>query len=296
MVVAAMSIALGQRGPAHAAESRTFISGGDLPYEIRLAAADEEAFVRRLEPPPRLEDPPDLSGITSYTIRSPYWALVMPGVPGTRGPAGEEAAYYPDGGYVSALRSDGTTTWLVLDVRQQAILARYIRLGAQAAISPFPGVLQVLKADAGAGAHFGMQLGSRDLTAAEASAFWQRLPLESRALIGVDSASPVPLRDEVARPHELPPAAAWLVITTTEGRSIDLLYRSDMGLLYDLTAQEVYQAPASVFGQIGPPGSAAPVPQDEGAGSPLWWLLAAGVAALLIGAAVLLRRTLHATP
>jgi hypothetical protein len=65
-----------------------------------------------------------------------------------------------------------------------------------------------------------------------------------------------------------------------------------MGLLYDLTAQEQYPAPASIFGNVGPATAPAPVPQDESAGSPLWWLLAAGAAALLIGAAVWLNRRL----
>jgi hypothetical protein len=297
IVVASVSIAVGSSGGVEAAANGTYISGGALPYAIRLAAADEDAFMRRLNPPPRLEEPPEVSG-ASYTVRSPYWTAIMPGVPGTRDAAGEEAAFYPEGGYVSAPRSDGTTTWLVLDVRQQAILGRYIRLGTQAVISPFPGVLQVLKADVQAGGQFGLQLGSRDLTVAEASAFWQRLPLESRALTGVDAASPVPLRDEVARPHELPPAAAWLVITTPEGRSIDLLYRSDMGLIYDLTAQQVYQAPASIFGPVLASGDSATapalVPQQEGAGSPLWWLLAIAAAGALLGAAAWLRRSLRA--
>jgi hypothetical protein len=35
------------------------ISGGDLPHPVRLAAADEDAFRRRINTPPRLDSLPD---------------------------------------------------------------------------------------------------------------------------------------------------------------------------------------------------------------------------------------------
>ena len=280
----------------YALQSQTFISGGALKQPIRFAAADEDAFFRRLELPPRLDEPPEATG-ASYTMRTPYWAQAMPGAPGVREPAGEEATYYPQGGYVRALRSDGTTTWVVLDTRQQAIIARYIRLGEQDLISPFPGILQVLKADALAGEAIGVQLGSRQFSEAEAAAFWEKLPVDSRALMGV-APVPIPLRDEVQRPHELPAGSAWVLVTPTEGRTIELLYRYELGLLYDLAGQQAYPVPASLFSSIlgseGAPGSTATapalVPQDKGPGSPLWWLVAGGLAAALMGGALWLRR------
>jgi hypothetical protein len=290
LVVAAASFAP-PRASASATLGGTYISGGALPYEVRLAPADEDAFMRRLSPPPRLSEPPETTG-RAYTVRSPYWSQLMPGTPGVRGPAGESATYYPEGGYLSAARTDGTTTWLVLDVRQQAILARYVSLGERGLLPSRPAALEVIRASVETGEQVGIQVGGHVLSEEQSARFW-------RQSIGLPVLPPPGLERLV--PRETPVAVAPLAVgdlpvtlTLAEGRSLHFIYRAQAGRLEDTLGYETYGLSpgwlASVLGQDMGSATFGTVPQDEGPGSPLWWLAAMAAAALLLAAAARLGR------
>src|SRR3712207_4504444 len=94
---------------ASAAIEGVTVSGGDLPHAIRLAPADADAFQRRINTPPELDNAPRTSG-PSYTITSTYWDKVLRGERDDREPAEADAVYYPQGGYVKA-RQGGKDVW-----------------------------------------------------------------------------------------------------------------------------------------------------------------------------------------
>src|SRR5438552_10868877 len=112
--------------PPHvrAAPTTTTITGGRLPHPVQLTPIDQDAFFRRVNSPPELEHEPRTSG-GSYTVSSGYWAMAL--ADGKKGPVSDEAEYFPDGGYVRG-RKSGKDAWIVIDLRQRAILERYIRL------------------------------------------------------------------------------------------------------------------------------------------------------------------------
>src|SRR4051794_20718005 len=73
----------------------TSISGGRLPYTIRLSLIDESALMRRVNSPPQLEKEPKTSE-PGYRLDSSYWATILPKT--KKVPAAErEAEYFPDG-------------------------------------------------------------------------------------------------------------------------------------------------------------------------------------------------------
>src|SRR5712691_12015378 len=102
-----------------AQSSETSISGGRLPFTIRWSPIDESALSRRVNSPPKLEKEPATNG-PSYKVDSPYWATVLPRTK-KEPPAEREADYFPDGGFVRAGQG-GKDAWVVLDLRQRAII------------------------------------------------------------------------------------------------------------------------------------------------------------------------------
>lgn len=261
------------------------LSGGGLPHAIRFAAVDADAFARRLDLPPKLETPPSPSG-PSYLLETSYWDSVLR-ESGENGPAAEAVAvYYPSAGVVKA-RQGGDDVWLVLDLRQRAIINRYIRLAW--VLSPAPGVVEVL--GAAAAEEMSVQVGTRTLNAAEAARFWAGWAgLQPRAYGPSD-----PLAAANA------PDTVWIIFGLAEGRSVQLLYVASEGLLIDAVGAQVSVVPPSwLVPVLGPqaatgPGfalSAGNVPQEAGTGSPLWWAVMIGGGLGLLGAAVWLQRLL----
>ena len=257
-------------------------SGGGLPHGIRMAAADADAFRRRVAQPPRLEDVPDVSG-SPYVVTTSYWASAV------RLEEGEDILeidlkgdYYPDGGYVR-VPVGGQDAWLVLDLRQRAILDRYIRLAEAGAISAEPSTLDVLAAASSSEA-MGVEAGG-DFVAPEVA---------SALLSGLAQANPKPFLE----PRE-PPAAQddgfWLTVTLLEGRSLRYFY--DGATLTESLGTERYDASsvAQALAAIAPAGTPA-IGQEEPEGSLLWWPVMVGGGLAALGAAVWLRRRGGPTP
>jgi len=264
----------------------TVISGGDLPHAVRLAPADEDALFRRLDAPPRLDAMPATAGI-AYTVTSSYWDATLRGEDQDGPSVAAEAVYYPRGGYVRA-RQDGDDVWLVLDLRQRAILDRYIRLAA--VLPEQPGVFDVLRAAVAAGEPIGVQVGAVPLDNSQTASFW-------------DASRDIPLRRDLMQepPAPLPasgPPTVWVTFTLAEGRSVQLLWVSVTGVLLDPYG-EVYTVPRRwlepVLGAAAVPGpdfNLAPsqIEQQQGRGSDLWWPILVGLGLVLLGAAWWLRR------
>ena len=267
------------------------LSGGDLPYAVRLSAADEEAFRRRLAPPEPLEEPQKPSG-SFYTLASSYWEHALTYHDPDVESVAVEAAYFPESGMVRA-RHGGEDAWLVLDLRQRAILDRYLRFAREGRIGPEPGAFEVLRA-AAATEPITVTVADRELTPDEARRFWkasQSMQLR-RDLIPGASGTP--------SPGPPSPSAVWLTFTLDEGRSVELLYLVGSGVLVDRFASEVYPVPSRwlvpVLGPAADIGSPefnlapAQIEQQPTRGSRLWWLMAVA-AVVVLGTAVWLRRS-----
>ena len=272
------------------AASETLISGGNLSQPLRLAQVDETALYQRVSLPPRLDDPPTASG-PSYTVKSPYWPKVLPGNGKDRPRALDEAAYFPQGGLVRADQG-GKDSWIVLDLRQRAILDRYIRLGEKGLISGDTSVVQVLVAASASGEAVGVTVGSTALSATESSKLLDSLKgLTPSPKLGPGALLAVP-------PSQPPAGSAWMTFTLPEGREVRLLYTAASRTLVDYDAQNHYPIPSewleSVLGPQYAPGSpallAGAVPQEKGPGSPVWWLVMLGGGIALLTAGVYLSR------
>jgi hypothetical protein len=264
--------------------SRTVISGGDLPHPVNMTQADADAFTRRLNRPPRFEEPPPVIPDLFYKVTSPYWATALISTRVERPPAEDEAFYYPEGGYVRA-RQGGEDVWIVIDLRQQASLNRYIRLVRDQGLEGVPGTLQVLVA-AARSEPIAVTIGARTLNDAETRVFWSV----------ADGLRP---SASVARPEDREallanPDNVWLTFTLPEGRSIEMRYWFD-GRLVDPELTEFYGVPPGwlrpVLGADAPvPGrpfgnGAAQIEQQPGRGSPLWWVVMLGGGAACLAAA-----------
>jgi hypothetical protein len=297
LAVVALSLGLLFARPSlgRAAESHTVISGGGLPRPITLAAADEDAFYRRITVPPKLDNAPEAAG-PAYTITSPYWPQVLPGNKKDRPPAAEEATYYPEGGYVKA-RQGEADSWLVLDQRQRAIIDRYIRLGQRDLLPSQPSALQVVGVSALVGEPTGVLVGARQLTPDERARFWQVVSkVEPQSFDQLAAGDRDFLRgltsEEGATTPGAAPDSAWLSIDLTEGRSLRLLYDAPRSRLVEFVGEQVYALPsgfmASLLGGEGAAAGAAPVgvPQEKPVGSRLWWavMVLGGLASLGVAA------------
>jgi len=262
----------------------TVIAGGDLPQTVRLAAADEDAFVRRIGPPPKFENAPSVVSGASYRITSAYWDYAVRGTREDRPPAEAAATYYPQAGFVRA-RQNGQDVWLVLDPRQRAVIDRYIRLTREGLLSREPGLLEVLRA-AAASETISVSVGGHDLTGDQRRQFWEL----TQSLRPQTGAAATPLTSG-SLPSSEPVTS--IVFGLYEGRSLPFLYAVNGGTVVDLLGSETYSVPprwlVPVLGQAAAPGETydlqpARIEQQEGTGSALWWpvMLGGGAAALAV--------------
>jgi hypothetical protein len=243
------------------------ISGGDLPHPVRLAPADEDAFSRRINTPPRLDNRPERATGATYTLTSPYWSdiLLRPGRP----PVEEAATYFAEGGIVRA-RQAGQDIWLALDLRQQAILARYLRLTKAGALDERPSLVSVLVASVRE-ENVTVEAAGSPLTAGQVGALWSALA-STRTPQFLDT--PQPPKAE---------GGVWLVFGLEEGRSLQLFYEPRSASLTDALGTERYSvtpALAAVLGSIKP----TPHSIDDAVnpGSSAWWvvMIAGGILGL----------------
>ncbi len=277
-------------GPASAQQAdagpQTWISGGDLPHKVRLTAVDEDDFMRRINLPPQLDNAPAVSG-PSYTVSSPYWDHAVRGE-GSKDPEVDlEAQYYPNGGFVRT-RQDGEDVWIVIDLRQRAILDRYIRLTKAGAIDEEPGPLNVIAAAVKNGENVAIQIGSIELDADQTAAFWQ----VTNGLEVYERPENVQLSDG--------PGSVWITFNLPEGRSEQMLYVVANGEIYDRLGATSYVVPflwlQPVLGDQAPrPGQPIPyadttIEQDKSPGSQWWWVIMIGGGLSALGAAYWLRR------
>lgn len=257
----------------------TIISGGDLPHPVRLTAIDEDAFFRRLGPPPKLDETPEVIG-TGYRISTRYWDDVLRNSRDDRAAAEMEATYYEDGGYVRARQGD-EDVWLVLDLRQRAVIDRYLRLTRAGLLRDRPGILEVLLA-ASRGETIGIDIGGNQLSSTEARELWTGLLVSPRPSF----------REQPQRP--LGENGAWLVFSLEEGRAVQVFYDQSAGTLTDFFGSETYQVIPPVAFTIETVtrggGSVLTIEQQPGRGSAAWWIIMAGGGIACIAAAIWLRR------
>jgi hypothetical protein len=255
--------------------------------QFTLAPADADAFQRRLNRPPKLEDPPPAAA-PSYTVTTDYWN------PAVREEADDlavdaEAEYFPAGGYIRA-RQDGEDVWLVLDLRQRAILDHYILYGTQQRLPQNPSLreaalhpsalLIVFLAYYGVGEPIAIETGDRRLSADEADAF-------------LASVAPFLLNATFLDPPQ-PPAAEtdgyWVTFTLPEGRALTYFLDTSAGTLTDALGTEVHDISSAAGGGIPESADVLAVQQEGPVGSRLWWLLAVGGGVALLVAAFWLQR------
>ena len=262
---------------AETAPEGTTVMGEGFPYPVRLAVTDDVAFFRRINLPPKLDEGPATTG-RSYTVTSRYWDDVLRAWDDSSGPADDSAAYYPEGGFVRA-RQDGEDVWLVIDLRQQAILNRYIRLARAGGLPERPSVFQVLSA-AQREETLSVSIGARQLTRGEQAAFWRAFSIP---LIPVDGGGFTP-RDE---------GGIWISVSLEEGRAVQLFYDLRGNRIIDGLGIEAAAVPADWLSGVIP-GALSPdspgvaplgVPQEEPRGGRFWWVIVVAAGLLLLGAA-----------
>ncbi len=280
-----MATAAAQEAPL---VSQTRISGGNLPHSVLLTVVDEDAFVRRLDPPPILSEPPEPAG-AAYTVTSPYWGAALRDAGELAATGALEASYFPEFGY-ARVQGTGGEFWLVINQRQQAILDRYIALTVAGLLADQPGILDVL-VEASKVELITVQIGDRFLDESETAEFWQVAGGLSRL-----PSSQMPDQAVFAEDEN----RLWIIFNLPEGRAVQMRYSVAAGLLADSLGAEAYGVPGdwlvNVLGADAPkPGQPAKVggqaiEQDTGPGSPLWWLVMGGGGLAAIGTAIWLRR------
>ena len=283
MLFALLSLLIAARADAQEFDIPSVtIAGGDLAQSVELAPADADAFRRRVNQLPRLEDPPSVQG-EAYSVTSSYWAV------GVRLEDEEDALdvdvqadYYPDGAFVR-VSIDGEDAWAVLNLRQRMILDRYIRLAEGGRIGEAPSTLEVLAADAGQEeTAFGIAAGPHVLD------YERGVELVSK----LAEANPEPIVDPRDPPAESD-GSYWLVVTLPEGRTLRYFY--DGTTVVEGLGTERYDAAAVAEMLDGlAPSDLPAIAQQEPAGSLLWWPVMLGGGALAIGIAVWLRKRLEA--
>jgi hypothetical protein len=256
---------------ANAVEGMT-ISGGDLPYPVRLAPSDEDSFKRRINTPPRLDERPLRATGPTYTIASNYWTeiLARPNRPAIE----DNATYYAESGIVRA-RYGGEDAWLALDIRQQGILERYIRLGSIRAIPQRPGVLDVMGA-ARTEELITLETGGAVPSPAQAGIMWD-------ALAGTGPPSFL----DPAEPPQVTGQGFWLVFGLREGRSVQLYYApGPQPSLTDVFGRERYDVSPSLSAALAMVKPAMLMIDDrDSPGSDAWWPIMAAAGLACLGAA-----------
>jgi len=262
---------------AQATGGETTISGGRLPYAVRLSPVDESALPRRVNMPPKLEKTPPVTG-SSYRVESSYWATVLPKTKNEPA-AGTRADYFPEGGFVRA-EQGGKDAWLVIDLRQRALLDRYIRLAEKGALSATPGVMDVLRAANSDGELLGVEVGGKPLDEDQRRAFWSL----AGGFGGPSTAAAGPIGSD-----SIP-----MVLSLPEGRTVAMRYHPASRTLSDLQGFESYSVPpdferVTIGARPAPPGFS----DERSPGSPGWWVVGLGSGALAIAAALWLQRRLR---
>ena len=255
------------------------IAGDDLPFEIDVAAPDADNFGRRLGQLPRREDFEGASG-RSYTITSDYWSVAVPleDEEEELGAApGESAAYFPDSGFVR-VDIGGSNAWVVLNLRQRAILDRYINLAKAELIPSRPSTIEVLTGAFNAGETIGVNAGADLVDPA----------LAARLFSMLSTANPTPKLQDPS-PPVVGNEGFWIIVTLLEGR--DLRYYYDGQSLTESLGTERYDATdvSDLLGEMAPL-SMPQIEQEAPAGSLIWWPLMIGGGLVALGAAVWLRR------
>lgn len=255
---------------------------------ITLAPADADAFQRRLNQPPLLDNPPPVAA-SSYTVTTAYWDPAVREAEDE--PAVEPAAeYFPAGGFVRA-RQDGKDVWLVLDLRQRAILDHYIRYGTvhrlpsdsvlrHAALNPSALLIAFLDYF-GQGESVAIEVGDRLLTEDEAEAFWVSVAPRLYGVTFLDPPQP---------PRTRGAPGYWVRLTFPEGRALSYFLDTSAQTLTDALGTETHDLSDTGAGGIPESADVSLIEDESPAGSKLWWLLAVG-GVILLGLAVTLRRS-----
>ena len=249
-------------GSALAAPEATSITGPGFKHDVRLAVTDDYAFFRRINLPPKLEEAPKASG-PSFEITSRYWDDVLRGWDSTAGSAADSATYYPQGGFVRA-RQGGEDVWLVIDLRQQAIINRYIRLAQQDTLPQQPTLQQVIAASL-TQENISVTIGSKQLKGDELTAFWKEF---ARPMSRTDGGGTTPKGDN----------GLWIAFGLEEGRTVHLFYDMRNNRLVDDLGLEAVSVPSDWLAPVLGPGLrpdsplVAPltIPQDDPRGGRYW--------------------------
>ena len=221
---------------------------------------------------------------SGYRLTTLYWDEVLRNGRSDREPAEAAATYFEDGGYVRA-RQGGEDVWLALDLRQRAIIDRYLRLTRAGLLNERPGVLEVLEV-ASRGERIGVDIGGSQLSPVEARELWAGLAV-----------SPGPsFRDQPQQPVTTD-SGAWLIFSLEEGRSVQVIYDPATRTLTDFYGSETYRVIPPVAFTIESVmrggGSGLTIEQQSGRGSSIWWLIMLGVGIAGLATAVWLNRRLR---
>jgi hypothetical protein len=269
----------------HAAPEATSITGPGFSHPVRLAVTDDYAFFRRINLPPKLENEPRVGG-PSYEITSRYWDEVLRGWDSEAGSGADSAMYYPQGGFVRA-RQDGEDVWLVLDLRQQAILNRYIRLAQKGDGLPAVPTLQQVIAAAQREERISVTIGSRQLKQDELTAFWREF---ARPMSRTDGGGVTPKSSD----------GLWLAFGLEEGRTVQLFYDTKGNRLIDDLGIEAMSVPTDWLAPVlrtplspeSPLVAPLAIPQAEPRGGRWWWAVMVGGGLFFLGAAFWLHKRL----
>src|SRR4051812_9745928 len=262
---------------AYAAPEATSISGPGFQHPVRLAVTDDYAFFRRINLPPKLDDTPKTSG-PSYEITSRYWDDVLRGWDSTAGSGADSATYYPQGGFVHA-KQGGSDVWLVIDLRQQAIVNRYIRLAQKDTLPAAPTLQEVISASQ-RDEKISVTIGSHQLKPDELTAFWKEF---ARPMTRTNGGGVTPRSSD----------GLWIAFGLEEGRNVHLFYDIKGSRLIAALGTEAGPAPndwlsptlGTTVTATSPLVAPMAVPQAEPRGGRQWWLVMVGGGIFFLAAA-----------
>jgi len=210
---------------------------------------------------------------------------VVRGWDSTAGSGADSATYYPQGGFVHA-KQDRDDVWLVLDLRQRAILDRYIRLAQKNTLPAIPTLQEVIAASQ-RDETISVTIGSRQLKPDELPAFWKEF---ARPTSRTDGGGTTPKGSD----------GLWIAFGLEEGRTVHLFYDTKGHRLIDDLGIEALTVPDDWLSSvIGTPVSVtspllAPlaIPQQEPRGGRLWWFVMVGAGIFFLGAAFVAHKKL----
>jgi len=261
---------------ASTAETTITISGGNLPHSVDLAAADVDSFMRRINTPPRLDDKPAGATGSTYTLSSQYWSNIL-SRPG-RASVDADATYFPEGGIVRA-EQGGKDAWLVLDIRQRAILARYIRLTLNGSLDQRPGLLKVLTSAAN-DEEITVEANGGPIGSQQVGPLWAGL---------ANTGTPQFLNPP--EPPDVGMTGYWVVFGLDEGRSLQMYYQAGTpGKLTDALGDERYTVSTQLASVLDSVKATPHNINDPSTGSYAWWIVGLGLGIVCLAGAVLFSR------